>query len=327
MLLTFKKKLRRTFERIKLYIESIRDADRYFHAASWAGPCEHHKLSHLEAEIIRHYHVLEKSICMPDFRPKAGKDVLRGLIVILERWKSEGGNLDLTHYRAAKDVVRSYYERHKKLGIDVSDLIPAPFIKEPSDKPKIGGFKTPLEVSTEDLACFEKIALSRHSIRNFNPEHVPDRATVLDAVRIAISTPSVCNRQTWRVHFFEGAEAQQILAFQNGNRGFGHLIPLVAVVTSDMRLFSGGKERYQAWIETGMFSMNFILALHSMKIGSIALNWSRLNNDDILFRKFSLIPDHERIAMLIGCGYASKDHNVTCSPRSPLDDFVFWHNK
>ena len=321
----FKKYCRRLLERLKLYRESAHDANRYYNAASWAGPVSRHLLTHIESDLIKHYHVIEKGLSMPDFRARAGTDVLRHLIQLLEIWKSEGGDGSAFHYLASLAVISDYHRRHQALGIDVSDLIPSEILMTPSLRLPEGGAKPPVAVTESDLAAFDRIALSRHSVRNFDPSRIPDRSVVTDAVRVATSTPSVCNRQTWRVHFYEGAEAQRILAFQNGNRGFGHLIPTVAVVTSDMRLFAGGAERYQAWIEGGMFSMNFILALHARGISSVTLNWSRLNRDDRTFRAVARIPDYERIAMLIGLGYAASGHDVACSPRSPAETFITWH--
>lgn len=322
----FKKIIRRTLERGKLYIEAIHDANRYFHAASWAGPCDHHKLTHLESDIIKHYHVLEKTVSMPDFRPKSGKDILSRLIVLLRQWESEGGAIDSVHYLAAQDAIQEYFECHIKIGVDVSDLIPDRLYKKSTNGSATGGSKPPVVVAPEELAIFDKVALSRHSVRAFNPERIPSRSIISDAIRIAISAPSVCNRQTWRVHFYEGNAAQEVLALQNGNRGFGHLIPTVAVITIDMRYFSGGGERYQPWIEGGIFSMNFMLALHARGIATVALNWSRLTRDDLKMHVVANIPAHERVVMLIGMGYTREGHAVPYSQRNTVNSFMTWHS-
>lgn len=321
-----KKACRRLLERVKLHRETFLDAERYYASASWAGPVRRHQLAHIESDLIKHYHVLEKGLSMAEFRPRAGTDVLKRLIELLDIWTREGGPVDSFHFLASQAAVRAYAAKHQSLGIDVSDLIPTSVL----DKATIGspeaGWKSPVSVTEAELASFDKIALSRHSVRNFDPDRIPERSAVDDAVRVATSTPSVCNRQTWRVHLYESDEAQRILAHQNGNRGFGHLIPLVAVVTSDMRLFAGGAERYQAWIEGGLFSMSFMLALHARGLGTVALNWSRSNHDDRRLRVAAVIPGHERIIMLIGIGYAGADHDVACSPRPPVEHFVRWHS-
>lgn len=320
-----KKFLRRSFERARLHYESFCDAERYYRAASWAGPVRRHQLPHLEAEIIKHYHVIEKGLTMADFRPRSGVDVLRRLIELIDLWEKESGPLNSFHYLAAMAVIRSYNKKHENLGVNVSDLIPERLLRFAEESDTVGGAKLPSAINPEVLACFDSIALSRHSVRNFDSVRIPSVSQIEDAVRVAISTPSVCNRQSWRVHFFTGKAAQSVLSRQNGNRGFGHLIPAVAVVTSDMRVFAGGPERYQAWIEGGLFSMTFMLALHSRGLASIALNWSRLNRDDKALRRTANIPDFERIIMLIGIGYAVNTLEVACSPRPGPERFTIWH--
>lgn len=321
-----KKACRRLLERVILHRETFLDAERYYASASWAGPVRKHQLAHIESDLIKHYHVLEKGLSMAEFRPRAGTDVLKRLIELLDIWTREGGSSDSFHYLASQAAVQAYAAKHQSLGIDVSDLIPPSVLgSASSDSPK-AGWKSPTSVTAAELASFDKIALSRHSVRNFDPDKIPDRSVVDDAVRVAASTPSVCNRQTWRVHLYESHEAQRILAHQNGNRGFGHLIPLVAVVTSDMRLFGGGAERYQAWIEGGLFSMNFMLALHARGLGTVALNWSRPNRDDRQLRAVAGIPAYERIIMMIGIGYARADHDVACSPRPSVEHFIRRHS-
>ena len=324
-----KKKIRRTLEWFKLQKECAFDAHRYFRAASWAGPGGKHELAHIHSELIKHYHVVEKGLAMADFRPRSGVPVLRRLIELLAIWKDAGGKLDDYHYLGACNVVVSYHQKHKALKVDVSDVIPFDFfgivIEKGEEGPQMGGVKDPLSVARAVLSSFDEIALSRHSVRQFDESRLPARKLINGAVEVALSSPSVCNRQTWRVHLYEGDAAQEVLSLQNGNRGFGHAIPTVAIVTSDMRYFSGGVERYQSWIEGGLFSMSFLLSLHARGLSSIPLNWSCLNRADRKLRGQAGIPKHERIIMMIGVGYARKGHVVALSPRSAVENFVNWH--
>lgn len=322
-----KKRVRRALEWVKLHRESACDANRYFGAASWAGPVKKHELAHIHAELIKHYHVVEKGLTMPDFRPRFGVGIVRRLVELVSVWKNAGGEAGDYHLRVALTVVQAYYQKHTDLRIDVSDLISEDLLEmNPwAGERKYGGEKEPMSVTQEVLSQFDQIALSRHSVRQFEISRQPEHQVLKDAVEVALSTPSVCNRQTWRVHFFEGESAQNVLSLQNGNRGFGHAIPTVAIVTSDMRYFAGGPERYQGWIEGGLFSMSFLLSLHARGLSSVALNWSCLNQADRKLRELSGIPSHERVIMIIGLGYAKPGHVVPSSPRSPVENFVAWH--
>lgn len=310
--------------------ESYLDASRYFRAAEFSGWNDENYRQHLEGEIIRRYHVIEKGLSMPDFRPRFGIEMVKRLVSCLERFEAESKDTDIDSSNnnqiiAARAVLHAYYSRHSALEVDVSDFLPCKYQSIPAQSfREFGGTKDLKRVSEEAKIGFLDVVRSRTSVRDFDPERLPDRALIRRAIEVAISSPSVCNRQTWRVHVYEGARAQEMLSFQDGNRGFGHTVPFVLIVTSDMRQFIQAKERYQPWIDGGMFSMTLLLALHAEGLGAISLNWSVLNSQDDAMRRSGGIPEHERVIMLIGCGYAKDGAVVARSLRRPIESIATW---
>jgi nitroreductase len=278
---------------------------------------------------MRRYHVIEKGLSMPDFRPRFGMEMVTKLVNCLQVWdtlkKCSSGAGGENQISAARAVLLAYAKKHKELNIDISDFLPETSLPDSvKESQALGGTKFLETVSVEDRAAFRRVVGSRVSVRDFVTERVPSREMIQQAIEMAVTSPSVCNRQTWRVHAYEGARAQEILALQNGNRGFGHRIPMVLAVTSDMRFFTGTIERYQSWIDGGMFSMTLLLGLHAQGLGAVPLNWSVRNKQDVAMRNDSGIPDHERIIMLIGCGYPSEGTVVANSQRRPGDTFIRW---
>jgi nitroreductase len=322
-----KKKARRLLERLRLYKESFQDATRYFRSASWAGPTEPHCVAHLEAELTKHYHVVEKGLAMPEFRAEFGEGVVRRLGELVLAWEREGRSKTNRTYLISLQVLQSYVRKHEELGLDVTDRVPGCLLeRSPSGPGVVGGTKAPgVRLEAGDPEAFDRVARSRHSVRSFCQDRVPEDEVIAEAVEVATCAPSVCNRQTWRVHVYRGEKAQEVLTHQNGNRGFGHQTPVVLVVTSDMRYFAEVGERFQPWIEGGIFSMLLMLALHSRGIANVALNWSQKNAADVAMRDTGSIPDHERIIMVIGCGYPTEDALVTHSCRHGIDRYVTWH--
>ena len=72
---------------------------------------------------------------------------------------------------------------------------------------------------------------------------VPDDV-LAGAVRVAQQTPSVCNRQAWRVHVYTSPEDKaEVLRVQNGNARFGHLAARILSVLVDTRSFVTSSER------------------------------------------------------------------------------------
>ena len=161
----------------------------------------------------------------------------------------------------------------------------------------------------------------RHSIRMFEDRAV-EGATLEKAVEVARSTPSVCNRQSWHVRFYSGEEKRVVLGYQNGNSGFGESVPVVALVTVDLRDFAGHTERYQPWIEGGLFSMTLVWVLHSMGLASCMLNMSVDNATAGGLRQEAGVDDSEVVIMMIAIGYAPSSYRVARSPRIPVGDIV-----
>ena len=125
----------------------------------------------------------------------------------------------------------------------------------------------------------------------------------------------MCNRQPWNVRFFRGEDALRALGHQNGNAGFGPDVPVVALVTTDLRLFAHTSERNQAWIEGGLFAMTLVWALHSLGVDSCMLNLSRRSTELDDMRNDLNVDEAEVPIMMIAVGYGRPGHRRARSPR------------
>ena len=314
--------LKKTVRATQFFKEINQDGYRQLKALPMWRNFFGHESTHLESDIIRLYHVIEKGLCMPEFRPRFGSSMVRQLQDSLKRWDGE----QTTQIESGWRVLEAYVARHSEMGIDISDILELPLgIPSSCLNQSEGGIRDFSRIDEADRAAFLRVFSSRSSMRHFDPTKIPSKEAIKEAVKVSLRTPSVCNRQTWRVHSYASEDAQKLLALQNVNRGFGQTIPHVLVVTSDLRLFTGTSERYQSWIDGGMFSMSLLLALHSGGLGAISLNWSVLNRQDKALRAAADIPDHERIIMLIGCGYPVENSKVPVSSRRSPEDILTCH--
>jgi nitroreductase len=178
-----------------------------------------------------------------------------------------------------------------------------------------------------DLEGFYK---TRHSIRQFGPEHVGIEL-VRRAVAMAQRTPSACNRQPVRLYVISesrqkeqllSVQKEQLLAVQKGSRGFGHQASHVLVVTSDLGCFNGAGERNQCWVDGGMFAMSLVYALHSMGLGTCCLAWQPTRERDRAARSIVGIREAEVIIMLIAVGSLPEELRVAKSQRKSLDEVL-----
>ena len=246
----------------------------------------------LETQATKDYHRVEKGLTLRAPKRPFGADVGRRLDEMLPLLEPET-ELERSA-RSAREALRQWNENGT-----ISDEVSP--VAHPTR-----------EMSRDQLS---ELFTGRHSVRNFDTTRIVSQQDLLTAARLAGRSPSVCNRQAWKVRFAVTDSAKLILrSHQNGNAGFGE-IPVVALITTDARLFAGSGERNQPWIDGGIFAMSLALALHGLSLSSCMLNMS-LDNDraDSLRRALGL-EDHELIVMEMAIGYAADNHRFARSPR------------
>jgi len=176
----------------------------------------------------------------------------------------------------------------------------------------------------EDATDFDytRFVQTRCSVRHFTGQSVSPDA-VRNAVSQAIKTPRTCNREMRRVYAaYEPKLRDHLLTYHNGNRGFGHKLGAVLIVTVDLREFDMIGERNQSWIDGGLFAMSLGYALHAARLGTCMLNWSEDFEHDQVLRKEFNIPDHEVIITFIGVGHVPEAFEVAASPAPSADDIL-----
>jgi nitroreductase len=179
-------------------------------------------------------------------------------------------------------------------------------------------------LSAEDVRAaakidFARFARARHSVRSFAPEAASQEA-IRRAAAAAQEAPSSCNRQTCRVHVWtERDMIERVRRHQAGNRTFGHELGGIAVVTSDLRYWEHPGERYQAWIDGGLFAMTFVYALHAEGLGTCMLNWSVDSGTDRALRAEIGLGDEHLVIVLVGFGILPDTFKVCASPRLPTE--------
>lgn len=165
---------------------------------------------------------------------------------------------------------------------------------------------------------------SRHSLRNF--VGTIDLNDIKKAISIAQNAPSACNRQPSRAHIInDHSICEQILEVQTGNRGFGLLADKLIVLTSDLNVFLGPRERNDVYVNGGIYAMNLLYALHHCKIGACALNWCSTPEQDMQLRKIISIRPSETVILIIACGNVPANFKIARSPRNDISTVIKVH--
>jgi nitroreductase len=284
------------------------------------------------ARITMFYHQIEKGLSLAEPRPGFGMAVLPQLLDLIEVYAARYGYI--APATTAIGALREYLAFNERVGCEV------PYVKRrveeilaKSDKARAGYASWEagvipvkrVELEKYQAVDFEGFFKSRYSIRNFAGGEIPvdDLRRV---VEISQKTPSVCNRQSVRVHAYrDRSKIDQILAIQSGSRGFGDKASAVLVVTSELQSFVDVGERYQGWIDGGMFSMSICLAFHHLGYGSCCLNWSEEKHTDRALRELLGLQPSELIIMVIAAGTLPDQLSVAHSPRPGVDAVLSIH--
>ena len=303
------------------------DAKRYIkHSNSEDKNDTHNKLI---ATIIKTYHGIEKGIAMPEMRDGFGQEKL---IYLIDKCNEYFKTYNTKNYNVenALKVIFEYYRIHKAKKIElINDLENS--ILELKEKFKYLEEGNQELITVEDVNNFDKLtfknfSFSRSSVRNYSSKNIEVKK-ILEAVTIAQTSPSACNRQPSRVHIFEDKVIiNDILELQNGQRRFGHLANKLVILTTDLNGYRTENERYLNWIDGGIYLMNLVYALHFYKIGACILNWGVNKTKDIKLRNISGIPDNETVIALITCGYyINETCKVANSPKREISEVVYIH--
>ncbi len=258
------------------------------------------------------YHTLEKSLSYKEQKLNSGIDNSNILLSNLQFSSKENETFhDVVGAKVLKDFCSDKGEKFLTIAQRIPGL---------SDyKGECGARNISLEDwNKTKLTNPEEFFLSRSSLREYS-----DSAVGLDmierALLLASKTPSSCNMQPWHTYIISDEELLQIaLETQSGNRGFGHKIKGLLIITVDQTAFISSSERYQHWIDGGMYSMSVVYSLHSLGIGSCCLNWSEDPKRDKLLRRQLGIQDKHSIMMMISYGMPDVMNKVCVSPRKPI---------
>ncbi len=283
----------------------------------------------LAAIITMEYHRLEKGLALQNRKVGAGQDVVvRLLHAIQAQFKLQGASEEGAIGLRTLEV---YLEETPRENLNAETIEHLSLLKQLKNNycgaealGMHGGYRdtTADEIRSYSGKAQVDFLRRRHSIRSYSEEAI-SAAIIHEITEIALSTPSVCNRQAWSVYALTKKELiLKALAFQNGNRGFADGIPLLFVVAADLRRFVSVEERNQGWIDGGLFSMTLMLAIHAKGLGSCPLNWSATRENDRGLRKLLGIPEHEVVIMMISAGNLPTQFKVTASPRRSVTSIL-----
>ena len=193
-------------------------------------------------------------------------------------------------------------------------------------KSKVGAFiLTSDELKKDYNIDYKKFVKSRHSTRNYKNITLK-LEDIKSAIDIARYSPSACNRQYIKVHYFpKGKMKKNIIDYSLGKGGIYLEGVNTFIITFDVNgLFSIG-ERNQGYFNAGLFSMNLVNAFHSLGIGTCFIQFHNSFREEKKLKILNKIPLNERIAVILYAGYYDKKSIFAVSPRKDIEDYFILH--
>jgi len=279
--------------------------------------------------ILFRAHTLEKGLSHFSLRP-FGRKKIQTIITLLKK------QLDIENYERLFSFIiginslREYkrvYEEHKWTDkLEYKEVFK--FLKK-YDKiieKKTGAYIMTKEELKKDYDIdYNKFIKSRHSTRNYKNMTLKIE-DIKKAVNMAKYSASACNRQYIKVHYYpKGKMRQNVIDYSLGKGGLYLEGVNTFIITFDVNGLKGAGERNQGYFNAGLFSTNFVNALHSLGIGTCFIQFANSVKEEEKLKKLNEIPSNERIAVILYAGYYD-DKSIFCvSPRKDFEEYFTLH--
>jgi len=275
----------------------------------------------------RNIHRLEKGLIMENRRPIFALDYIGETVesyaLIMKQAKEAGTDLREIHW--AHDVLSAYFDAADTSHPLIGKLkVKFDTLSAPEDIQKSGYLapyesKTRSNLKTPPYEEFLNLALKRRSVRWFSDKKVP-REDIDKALRAAFFAPSACNRQPFKYRVFDDpALVKEIARIPFGTAGYADNLPVVIVVTGDLSDFFSARDRHTIYIDASLSAMAFMLALETLGLSSITINWPDFGLLEARMQKTLHLKAYERPVLLLGVGYAKDEGRIPYSQKKPLD--------
>lgn len=278
--------------------------------------------SNYEAFLTKQYHIVEKGMALHKPRFGFGKAKISTLISKTKNY------IDLYGSNKLVDNIRSALAEYliSNEGLEKKDTNFYNTILEFINEKKHiadGGTKNIKLIDIEKSINFNynEFIKTRTSVRDFSDEDI-NFQEIRNAIENARHTPSVCNRQAWKVYSVkENIIKSKLLKLQAGNSGFSDSINTLLLITTDLNKFTK-MEGNQPYIDGGLFSMNLVLSLHHAKIASCCLNTCVPYVIENEMKNLVGIPKNERLIMMIALGKYKNEFKVATSFKRSVEDIL-----
>ena len=291
------------------------------------------KKDRLLGELIRNCHSIEKGLSLREVRPGFGYKKIEQAVEQAKQLKDEEPLYReaskmlveaLKQYLAYHDKINYTDDKIEKIRQFTNELLVCTHVTE--SKTVMGGVitVTPARLSKQEQSLVESLFGSRHSVREFAKQPVPMN-DICSAVKLAISCPSACNRQCYRVHIVENDSFAIFENWFEGIGGFTEEIDKLLLITGKMSVYRDTE--HEQWIvSSSVFAGYLTLALQVYGVGCCfiqrpvvpTVEWDKVQ------KELNIAKD-EQIICALGVGVLLNEYKVPVSHRFSIDEITTVH--
>lgn len=276
----------------------------------------------------RSVHRIEKGLISKPMRVTFAADYIERTVATYAKL-GEHGHSDLGEAQWARDVLARYFEATSESTNEKIVRARSHWLacdpKEPVSDADLSPFPYfPMTAGTQHFDAISHVASNRRSVRWFHDKAVP-RELVEAAAAIGATAPSACNRQSYRLELLEDdVLRKEVAAIPMGTAGFAEQIPLLAVLIGQHRGYEHHRDRHAIYVDGGLFSAGFLLALESLGLSTCCINWPEIPALNLRIGRSIGLQEDERVIMLIAIGYGLDGQLVPRSHKRELEGLVKW---
>ena len=270
------------------------------------------------AELIRNVHSIEKGLSIETPRLGFGHNKQKVMMELISKYY---GNDEISTEISMMGLhaLREYVDLHKKNGYsdEILDEINS-FLNRFSiiDNMKYGGTIDILRSNLYnfDIEEVQKLFSTRHSVRDF--DHTPvDEVKLQNALKLAWTAPSACNRQGVRVYVLSHNNTEKVIEYIKGVGGFSEKVDRYIFITGKTSAYRND-EVDQYIVSASIYAAYLTLTLHANEIGSCVVQrtvvwtkeWGKM-------QKMFNIPKDEQIVLALAVGNLKEGFKVPVSHR------------
>lgn len=285
------------------------------------------KQKQLYYDILLLAHTVEKGLSIPKPRERFGRDKITKLLSYLSEYNDTWEKFPL---EKSFGCLKAYFDWHTNRGIDLEDLgvLIENFISRCINLQieAKGGVKEIVNAEITDNSEIEIFLKARFSCRRFLPKPV-DKELLHRIIKVAQRTPSQCNRQSGRIHYYsDRAQIDRLLKLQGGAEGFRESVYNLFVISSEISAWSGFKARNQAYVDGALLAMQVLNACQAIGLGACPLNLAVSNKRELAICSAGDISKGERLIVMIAFGFPEQINLVAArSERIPTQKLLILH--